>query len=167
MIFMPDSSASWLGLSDSFWGALIGAGITGIFAICVFALGKYQEEKNKRKYLDSVKWLLNHVHTNTEDSIEEYIKGYRVSTEMSEAVHNSITKIIEHENYLKHMDYQNLIIEPIILKNTVRYIGAFEYIVNQLKDHNNNNYGYVFLDIDKVRTSFSEMRVSIQEINKK
>lgn len=167
MIFMPASNASWLGLSDSFWGALIGAGITGIFAICVFALGKYQEEKNKRKYLSSVKWLLNHVHENTENNIEEYIKGYKLSGVMPDTVHESLPKIIEQENYLKHLDYKNLIMEPLILKNTIRYIGAFEYIVNQLREHNSDNYGYIFLDIDKVKNRFKEMKESIQEINKK
>lgn len=167
MIILQQSSNMWFGLSDSFWGALLGAGISGVFAVGVFILGKFQEKKNKRKYLDSVKWLLNHVHENTEDKIDEYIKGYKVSSGMTDVVHDSLPKITEQENYLKHLDYKNLITEPKLLKNTLKYIGAFGYITDQLRLHNSDNYGYIFLDIDKFKTKFKEMNESIQEINKK
>ncbi|WP_404333660.1 hypothetical protein [Planococcus rifietoensis] len=166
MIFMPASNEMWFGLSDSFWGALFGAGVSGLFAILVFALGKHQENKNRRKYLNSVKWLLNHVHENINNKIDAYIENYSAYKDMPDKVRFSIPKIIENESYLKYIEYNNLLIEPQLLKNSIKYVGAFKSLSEVIKNSNYKDYGYHMGDIEKIKMNYDEMKESIKLINK-
>lgn len=162
---MPASNASWLGLSDSFWGALIGAAISGIFALSVFALSKRHEIKKEKDLIKSTKMLVNFVHENIEGKIGRYVEEFEAGDDMSKEVDDSLSSIEQHNIYLSHIDYKGLFIDPNVLKNTVRYIKSLNKIIGYLQIHNKDNYGYILLDKDEFKKNFLEMNESIYELN--
>lgn len=165
MIFIPASNATWFGLSDSFWGALIGAAISGIFAISVFVLSKRHEIEKEKDFIKSTKILMNFVHENIKFKIERYIEEFESGNNMSKEVDESLSVIEQHSIYLSHIDYKGLFLDPNVLKNTVRYVEALNNIIGYFQIHNKANYGYVMLNKNEFKKNYIEMNKSINELN--
>lgn len=170
--YVNKESDMWLGLSDSFWGALLGAGISGLFAVGVLIIGKILENNNKKQLFNNVKWLVKFVHLNIEEKLQKYISDAEAGKEMSEEVHKSINDILNYSLYLEQIDFNEIIGDTNVLTNVIQYKSALNNI-NKIIKH--DDYGFLFVKhlsndktnetrLDMVKKMYKQMNESIKEL---
>jgi hypothetical protein len=129
----------------SFWGALLGALISGIFAISVFALGKRSENKKEKKELISFGELYC---TSINVMQETYVTGQisfmdEFVEKIKEKEYNPHRlKTIDSSNYLNRIsqiNIQDLSKLYVLLNRETKYlviaVNNLDFIKNQLQNY--------------------------------
>lgn len=173
MIFMQSSNTMWFGLSDSFWGALLGALITGLIAIAVFWWGSSNEVNKRKKLVKNYSKIILELDKIASDDFKMFISAGKNEIDLADKYNAKLVELNVQGKILNKIDVNSLIKESDKALYILKYITAYEESVELLfKTH--NKYGNIFLgkeEEDNNRSQlgwlefyFEEMENSIGEI---
>jgi hypothetical protein len=177
---------TWLGLSDSFWGALAGAVVTGIIAIIVmwgqFSFYKRRDWRREAdNYLKAFVLIEMHVKSVLE-TLEELKVVIETNNEVSKidivninvsAVKESFTFLENiNDDYIPREVYKEFIDTKAYLKMVYHEASAYKRTFDHTKDGVTENL--ILKDIlikqipkyiEKVKGNFEKMNIYAKEIN--
>lgn len=173
MIYLKEDNTMWFGWSDGFWGALLGAAISGLFAVGVYALGKWQERKKNKEIIKNSNWIVMFVHKKVEQGLNKYIEEAEAKKDMSSEVHKFISELSYYKLYLDKIDFKMIFNDNKVLTNTIEYIRAYDELMKIIKF---DDYGYLFVkytsdpktketNFDILKKLYAEMKMSVKNLN--
>ncbi|RLJ89914.1 hypothetical protein [Planococcus citreus] len=144
MIFVQHESASWLGLSDSFWGSLSGALITGIIAIVVFVIGSIIENKRRRKVIKNYVETIKEIHSNTICDLRVFLEASKPKVDLPKDYQDKIVYLVINGKMLNYFDMTEMMRESKVAIHVMEYVQTYQETVQLIESSHSTRYGNLF-----------------------
>lgn len=144
MIVIPEQTVTWFGLSDSFWGSLSGAVITGIIAILVFIIGSRIERKRKENLIKNYQETVKEVHSNTIEDFKMFLEASKPKKELPEDYQDKILYLLTNGRILNHLDVNEMLKESKKAIHVMEYALIFQEAAQLISSKHHGRYGNIF-----------------------
>ena len=154
-------------LDGSFWGALLGAIITGGIAIYVFLMSKIYDDKKSLKLVKNYKYIINKIHGESIEEFKVFLDAAKSKSELPDNYREVITHLLMRKKIFDLIDVNGLIKETEKAVNIIDYMIVYRDAVEMI-DRYHGKYGNLFFlyigeDNNKPNVNWLEEYISIME----
>jgi hypothetical protein len=132
-----------LDLGESFWGALLGAVITGGTAIFVFLLGKINDNRKREKLITNYKRIITKIHEESIGDFMIFLAAAKGESALPSNYREIIIRMLTRGKIFDLVEVNGLIKETgqaiYIIDYMITYIEAVKLI-----DNTHGKYGNIF-----------------------
>jgi len=144
------------GLTDSFWGALLGAVITGGIAFLVFSLDKFNENNKRQKLIQNYGVLIRRVHEETREDFKVFLSAGKNDSVLPENYKEIIARLITRGKIFDLIEVNGLIKETEQAFHIIDYMITYKEAVQIIAD-NHKKYGNIFFKHHKEENNKSNV----------
>lgn len=143
MIVIPEQTVKWFGLSDSFWGSLSGAVITGVIAILVFIGGSLIERGKRKKLKKNYQETIKEIHANTINDLYDFLNATKPKVELKDNFQDRILHLVNYGKIINLLDINEMLKESKKAVHILEYAVTYQEVVQLIATKHHGAYANI------------------------